>query len=50
LKSANETEVWLMLLRDTNNCDKKEVEYLLQELKEIANMFASAILRLKGKK
>lgn len=50
LKSANETVVWLMLLRDTDNCDKNEVAYLLKELEEIANMFASAVLRLKGKK
>jgi len=50
LKSANETVVWLTLLRDTDNCDKSEVAYLLKELEEIANMFASAILRLKGKK
>jgi four helix bundle protein len=50
LKSANETVVWLTLLRDTDNCDKNEVAYLLKELEEIANMFAAAILRLKGKK
>jgi four helix bundle protein len=50
LKSANESSVWLMLLRDTNNGDKQEIEYLLKELEEISNMFASAILRLKGKK
>jgi len=50
LKSANETEVWLMLLLDTKNGNPEELDYLLRELKEIANMFASAILRLKGKK
>ncbi len=50
LKSANETNVWLMLLRDTNNGDAQEIGYLLGELSEIANMLASAILRLKGKK
>lgn len=50
LKSANETGIWLLLLRDTDNGDKKEINYLLQELNELANMFASAILSLKGKK
>lgn len=50
LKSANETGVWLMLLRDTDNGDKQEIEYLLKELGEISNMLASAVLRLKGKK
>lgn len=50
LKSANETGIWLAILRDTDNGDKNEVEYLLKELRELANMFASAVLKLKGKK
>jgi len=50
LKSANETVVWLELLRDTDNGDPVENEYLRKELGEIANMFASAIMRLKGKR
>ncbi len=50
LKSANEARVWLMLLRDTGNGDTVECEYLLAELNELANMFAAAILRLKGKR
>ena len=50
LKSCNESKVWLALLRDTNNGNKKEIEYLLKELDEIARIFASSILNLKGKK
>ncbi len=50
LKSANESKVWLTLLRDTNKGDKKESEWLLKELVEIANILASSILTLKGKK
>ncbi|PIX03336.1 four helix bundle protein, partial [bacterium (Candidatus Gribaldobacteria) CG_4_8_14_3_um_filter_42_11] len=50
LKSANESKVWLCLLRDTNKGDKKELEWLLKELIEIANILASSILTLKGKK
>ena len=50
LKSANESKVWLCLLRDTNKGDKKELEWLLNELIEIANVLASSILTLKGKK
>ena len=50
LKSANESKVWLCLLRDTNKGDKKELEWLLNELVEIANILASSILTLKGKK
>jgi len=50
LKSANESKVWLALLRDTDKGDKKELEWLLKELIEISNILASSILTLKGKK
>ena len=50
LKSANESKVWLTLLRDTNKGNKSELNWLLHELIEIANILASSILTLKGKK
>ncbi|MBI4691959.1 MAG: four helix bundle protein [Candidatus Terrybacteria bacterium] len=50
LKSANESKVWLTLLRDTDKGDKDELKWLLDELIEIANVLASSILTLKGKK
>lgn len=50
LKSANESKVWLTLLRDTHKGKKDEIEWLLKELIEIANIIASSILTLKGKK
>jgi four helix bundle protein len=50
LKSANESKVWLALLRDTAKGDKIELEWLLKELIEIANVLASSLLTLKGKK
>lgn len=50
LKSANESKVWLALLRDTGKGSKKEVQYLLEECNEIANVIASSILTLKGKR
>lgn len=50
LKSANESVVWLNLLKDTNNGDKEEISYLLNELEEIAKIFASSIISLKGKR
>ena len=50
LKSANESKVWLTLLRDINKGDKKEIQWLLDELVEIANIIASSILTMKGKK
>ncbi len=50
LKSANESKMWLTLLRDTDKGDQSELEWLLKELIEIANILASSILTLKGKK
>lgn len=50
LKSANESKVWLMLLRDTKLDSNKELEWLLGELIEIAKILGSSILTLKGKK
>ncbi len=50
LKSANESKVWLTLLRDTSKGEKEELDWLLKELIEIANILASSILTLKGKK
>lgn len=50
LKSANESKVWLTLLKDTNKGDQEELKWLLGELIEIANVIASSILTMKGKK
>jgi len=50
LKSANESKLWFALLRDSKRAKKEEVEWFLKELDEIANIFASSILTLKGKK
>jgi four helix bundle protein len=50
LKSANESKVWLSLFKDLNKGNKQEIEWLLKELIEIANIIASGILTLKNKK
>jgi four helix bundle protein len=50
LKSANESKVWICLLRDSDKGDKKEMEWLLKELIEISNIIASSIITLKGKR
>ena len=50
LKSADESLVWLSLLRDTKKGDAKECQWLSKEVEEIANVLASAILKLKGKR
>ena len=50
LKSSNESNVWLTLLRDTDKGDRNELDWLLKELIELSNILASSILTLKGKK
>ena len=50
MKSANESKFWLGLLRDSNKAAKEMVNPLLVETKELANILASSILKLKGKK
>ena len=47
LKSANETKFWLSLLRDSGKKDKKAIDPLLDETKQLANILASSILTLK---
>ncbi len=50
LKSANESKLWIALLRDANKIERKEAETLIQETSEIAKMIASSILTMKGKR
>ena len=50
LKSANESKLWLALLRDSKRAKKEDVSWFLKELNEISNIFASSILTLKSKK
>jgi four helix bundle protein len=50
LKSANESKVWLALLRDSKRSSSEEAGWFLKELDEIARIFASSILTLKRKK
>ena len=50
LKSANESKLWFALLRDIRRVKAEDVEWFLSELDEIANIFASSILTLKGKR
>ena len=48
LKSANETEYWLILSQEL--VDNKKTQQLLKELREISCIIGSSILTLKGKK
>ena len=50
LKSANESLYWLGLLRDAKKINNAQLEYLLGETKELANILGSSVLTLKGRK
>jgi len=50
LKSAKESKLWFALLRDSGRAKAEDVAWFLQELEEIANILASSVLTLKGKR
>ena len=50
LKSANESLYWLGLLRDTKKINNVQLECLLNETKELANILGSSVLTLRGKR
>lgn len=49
LKSANESKYWLNLLADAGLSSRKEIDLLLNEVTEIANMIAAGVIKLKHK-
>jgi four helix bundle protein len=50
LKSANESGVWLTLLKDTGKLTSENFELLNKERQEVANIIASSIITMKGKR
>jgi|SRR3989344_3237172 len=50
LKSANESEFWLAIFRDTKRGNSAEVQWLMEEVSAIAKILASSIITAKGKK
>jgi four helix bundle protein len=50
LKSANESKLWLALLRDSGRAERDGTQWFLQELEEISKILAASILTLKGKR
>ncbi len=50
LKSANESKLWFALLRDSRRAKAEDVAWFLRELEEIANILASSVLTLKGRR
>jgi len=49
LKSANESKYWLLLLEQSNLCDKNKSCKLLDELTEICNILGKSLLTMRGK-
>lgn len=50
LKSANESKVWLALLRDSRRTTSHQTAWFLSELDEISKILASSVLTCKGKR
>jgi four helix bundle protein len=50
LRSANESKVWLALLRDTKRSKAKTINILLEKLQEMAAILASSLITMKNKK
>ncbi len=50
LKSANETKVWITLLRDTGSITVEDSIIILKENIEIAKILASIVISTKGKR
>ncbi|MFH1454788.1 MAG: four helix bundle protein [bacterium] len=50
LKSANETVFWLNILNDSNKLPEQNIESLIKEATELANILGSSIITLRGKK
>ena len=50
LKSANESKYWLGLLRDSGLAAREQIDELLREVVEIANMIAAGVMKLKERK
>jgi len=49
LKSANESKLWISLIRDTNEICKEEANKLLDETVEIAKILGASVITMKNK-
>lgn len=49
LKSANESKLWISLIRDSGKANKEEAEKLLKETIEIAKILGKSIITMKNK-
>jgi len=49
LKSANESKLWISLIRDTEKINKEEADKLLTETTEIAKILGASVITMKNK-
>ena len=49
LKSANESKLWLSMLRDTNRASAEQTDPLIREFDEISKILAASILKSRNK-
>lgn len=49
LKEANESEYWILLLKETDYLNEREAESLIADLTELLKLLTSIIKTLKGK-
>jgi four helix bundle protein len=47
LKSANESKLWISLLRDSKKCGVEQAEKLINETGELSKILAASIITLK---
>lgn len=50
LKSANETKYWLAIIKSMKYQENRNIDSILKENIEIANVLAASILTLKNKR
>jgi len=50
LKSANESQLWLNLVRDYLNLKSQDCSCLIKETQELGKILAASILTMKGKR
>ncbi len=50
LKSANESKLWVSILKDSNRAEPSKTDWLIEELTYMSNILASSVLTLKGRK
>ena len=50
LKSANESKLWISLIKDSRHLNTEEADMILKELIELSRIFASSIITLKNKR